>query len=136
MDDVYSAWAKTDENGAVYSLAALPAGEARTNALRGVVTSMATKDPQAAVSMMDRFPNDVTDRVVQNVVWHSFGTDPTLAVSQIARIADERERNRTYGRTLGYWMQQDAAAASTWIQNNPLPPAVQEEITRRANRQR
>ncbi len=135
MDDVYRAWAKTDENGAVDSLAALPAGEDRTNALRGLVSSLATKDPRTAVSMMDRFPNDVTDRVVQQVVWRSFGNDPVTAVSQIARIADERERNRTYGRMIAYWMRQDAAAANVWIQNNPLPPNVQEEINRRADRQ-
>ena len=133
MDDVYSAWAKTDQNGAVSSLAALPAGEARTNALRGVVTSMATKDPQAAVSMMDRFPNDVTDRVVQNVVWHSFGNDPTLAVSQIARIADENERNRTYGRLIGAWKQQDPAAAASWLQSNSLPQSVLDRLNRLGN---
>lgn len=133
MDDVYSVWARQDEQAALTSFAALPAGEERSNALRGLVTNIATKDPQAAVSMMDRFPNDVTDRVVQQAVWHSFGNDPVTAVSQIARIADERERNRTYSRTLSYWMRQDTAAATAWLQNNPLPPAVQEEINRRAN---
>ncbi len=136
IDDVYSTWAAKDQQAAMSSFAALPTGEDRSNALRGLLTNIATKDPNAAISMMDRYPNDVTDRVVQNVVWHSFGNDPATAVSQISRIADERERNQTYGRTISYWLQKDATAANAWLQSNPLPPAVQEEVNRRANRRR
>ena len=136
MDDVYQVWARQDQQTAVASLAALPSGEIRSNALRGVISSVASQDPTAAVSMMDRYSNDVTDRVVQNFVWHSFRNDPTAAVGQISRIADERERDQMYGRTLGYWMERDADAASTWIQNNPLPAKVQEDINRRMERQR
>ncbi len=130
MDDVYSVWAQKDQQAALSSFATLPAGEARSNALRGVITSVASQDANAAVSMLNQYPNDVTDRVVQNVVWHSFGNDPSLAVSQISRIADERERNRTYDRILRTWTQRDPAAANAWIQANPLPPAVQDRLNR------
>lgn len=136
IDDVYNAWAAQDQQAALSAFATLPSGENRSNALRGLITNMANQDPSAAISMMDRYPNDVTDRVVQNVVWHSFGNDPATAVSQIARIADERERNRTYGRTISYWLERDATAANTWLQSNPLPPAVQEEVNRRVSRNR
>ena len=136
IDDVYNTWAAQDQQAALSAFASLPSGENRSNALRGLLTNLANQDPGAAVSMMDRYPSDVTDRVVQNVVWHSFGNDPATAVSQIARIADERERNRTYGRTISYWLEKDANAASAWLQSNPLPPAVQEEVNRRANRNR
>jgi len=135
MDDVYSSWAQKDEQSAISSLAALPAGENRTNALRGVVSSVAVRDPKAAVSMLDRFPNDVNDRVVQNVVWHSFGNDPSLAVNQISRIADEGERERMYRRTLEAWMDRDSAAAMAWMKTNPVPASVQERINRRQNGQ-
>lgn len=136
MDDVYSAWARQDEQGALASMAALPAGENRSNALRGLVTSTAVRDPQAAVSMMDRFPDDVTDRVVQNFIWHSFGNDPSVAVNQIARISDERERERMYRRTMDAWLERDQAAATAWMQRNPLPASVQEHINRRMNERR
>ncbi len=135
MDDVYSTWAQKDEQAAMSSLAALPAGENRTNALRGVVSSIAVRDPKAAVSVLDRFPNDVNDRVVQNVVWHSFGNDPSIAVNQIARIADEGERERMYRRTLEAWMDRDSAAALAWMKTNPVPASVQERINRRQNEQ-
>ena len=38
MDDVYSAWAKNDKDAALTSFASLPAGDLRSNALRGIVT--------------------------------------------------------------------------------------------------
>jgi hypothetical protein len=130
MDDVYGVWAKNNQAEAIQSLSTLPAGENRTNALRGVANSMANSNPPAAVALMDRFPNDVNDRVVQNVVWHSFGSDPSLAVNQIARITDENERNRTYDRMLRAWTARDPAAANTWIQNNPLPQPVKDGLNR------
>lgn len=130
MDDVYAVWVGQDQQAALSSLAALPSGENRSNALRGVISNVATTDPNGALTMMNRFPNDVTDRVVQQFVWHSFGSDPSGAVSQIARIADEGQRNQMYGRMVGSWLERDAAAATAWLRNNPLPPAVQEQLNR------
>jgi hypothetical protein len=136
MDDVYSVWARQDEQAAMSSLASLPAGEERSNALRGVITSVASKDPQAAVTVMNRYPNDITDRVVQTFVWHSFGSDPSTAVNQIARIADDRSRNEMYRRAVGRWIENDPSAATQWIRSNPLPdPALQEEFANRLSRQ-
>lgn len=135
MDDVYSVWANQDERAAMSSLASLPQGEERSNALRGVVNSVASKDPQAAVSVMDRFPADVTDRVVQTFIWNSFGNDPSIAVNQIARIADQGRRNEMYRRAVGRWIENDAASATAWLQSNPLPENVQQELNRRLSRQ-
>ncbi len=131
MDDVYGVWASKDMSAAMSSFAALPAGAERSNALRGVVSSVATSDPQAAVGLLDRYPSDVTDRVVQNVIWHSFGTDPATAASQIARITDQGERENTYRRTLDVWFDRDPAAAQAWLQTNPIPESVQNHLNRR-----
>jgi hypothetical protein len=133
VDDVYNVWAAKDQQAALASMASLPAGENRSNALRGIVNSIASRDPQAAVSMMDRFPNDVTDRVVQHFIWQSFGSDPSVAVNQIARIGDEGDRERMYHRTLESWIERDQTAAMAWIQRNPLPASVQERINRQLN---
>jgi hypothetical protein len=133
MDDVYSVWARNDEQAAVSSLAALPVGENRSNALRGVVTGIAIQNPSAAVSMMDRFPDDVTDRTVQQFVWHSFGNDPATAVSQIPRITNEGQRNRMYNRTLSSWLDRDPSSAADWIRSNPLPDAVRDSLKDRIN---
>ena len=101
MDDVYSTWARNDEQAAMNSLATLPAGEIRSDALRGVVSSAAMQNPSKALSIMDRFPTDVNDDVLRNFVWHSFGNDPSLAVTQIARIGDAGYRDRMYLRAVG-----------------------------------
>lgn len=130
MDDVYSTWARSDEQAAMTSLATLPAGEIRSDALRGVVTSAAMQNPSKAVAIMDRFPNDVNDDVVRNFIWHSFGNDPALAASQIARIADAGHRNRMYLRAVGRWIERDPVAAGAWMQSNTLPPSVQEQLQR------
>lgn len=129
FDDVYSIWAQKDQQAAMNSYSALPAGENRSNALRGIVSGIASENPNAAVSLLNRYPNDVTDRVVQNVVWHSLRSDPSLAVSQIGRISDESQRNRTYQYAIRNWLGSDPASAQSWMNANPLPPAVQKALT-------
>jgi hypothetical protein len=119
MDDIYSAWSKKDEQAAWNSFNTLPAGEARSNALRGMITSTAAQNPQAAFSLMDRYPNDVNDRLVQNFIWHSFGNDPATAVAAIARIGDQTQRDQMYRRTLAAWKQKDPTSADAWLRKNP-----------------
>ncbi len=118
MDDVYSAWASKDQEAALSSFTSLPAGETRSNALRGVISSIATENPKTAVSLMDRYPDDVNDRVVQNFIWHSFGSDPATAVAAISRIGDERQRGQMYRRTLDAWKERDPDAANAWLLAN------------------
>jgi hypothetical protein len=128
IDDVYGTWASQDQAGALSSFAALPAGEARSDALRGLVSATAATNPQAAVTLMDRFPTDVTDRVVQNFIWQSYDTDPTIAASQISRIQDEHGREQMYRRLLSNWIDTDPAIAQAWIQANPVPQTVLDRI--------
>lgn len=135
MDDVYSTWAQKDQQAALSSFNSLPAGEDRTNALRGVITSVASENPKAAISLLDRYPNDVNDQVVRNVIWHSLGSDPSLAASQISRISDEGQRNQMYRRAIGNWLEQDPTSAQAWIRSNPLPEAVQNDLNRRQSGQ-
>jgi hypothetical protein len=92
---------------------------------------VATKDPAAAIALMDRYPSDVTDRVVQNVIWHSFGNDPALAASQISRITNEQDREQMYRRALSAWSEEDSTAAQAWMQSNPVPASVKEQVLRR-----
>jgi hypothetical protein len=77
---------------------------------------------------MDRFPTDVTDRVVQNFIWQSYDTDPTIAASQISRIQDEHGREQMYRRLLSNWIDTDPAIAQAWIQANPVPQTVLDRI--------
>ncbi|MES2439594.1 MAG: hypothetical protein V4584_11030 [Verrucomicrobiota bacterium] len=135
MDDVYSAWAQKDQQAALASVTLLPAGQIRSDAFRGIVGTVAAENPNAALSLMNRYPGDVNDQVVQNFVWSSSGSDPATAASQIARIGDERQRDQMYRRMLGNWIQRDPASAQAWMQSNPLPDAVRERLNRSQERQ-
>jgi hypothetical protein len=125
LDDAMAAWAEKDQKGAVAYYAALPTGEARTNALRGIVNTMAGENPKEAARFMDSHPADTNDQVVQQFVWHSSQGDPALAATYIAKISNEREQINLYNRMLNGWMRRDPTAATAWIRSNPLPQAVQ-----------
>jgi hypothetical protein len=130
MDNVYNTWARQDERAAMASLQALPPGENRSNALRGILNSIAENDPAKAVSIMDRYPSDINDRVVQDFVWNSYRSNPAIAVDQIARITNTNWRDHMYRRALGRWQERDPAAANAWMQTNPIPEPVREYIQR------
>jgi uncharacterized phage-associated protein len=115
------------------SLESLPSGDNRSNALRGILNSIAENDPAKAVSIMDRYPNDLNDRVVEDFVWNSYRSNPAIAVEQIARMSDAGWRDQMYRRTLSRWLERDAAAANAWIQSNPVPQTVLERIQRNRN---
>jgi hypothetical protein len=132
MDDVYSTWVRNDPQAAQASLATLPAGDVRSNALRGLVSGLAASDPSMAVSLMDRNSGDVNDRVVQSFIWNSFWTHPATAVGQIGRITNEGHQNHLYRRLLDQWMERDPNSAQSWIRSNTLPAPVLEHLQRRA----
>lgn len=135
MDDVYGTWARTDSAAALRSYQALPAGEARTDALRGVIGTVARDNPREALAMLDRYPGDVNDRVVRDFVWGTFGNDPSTAATQIARISDQREREQMYRRTIDAWYDRDPASASQWVQTNPVPESIRDRMNRRISGQ-
>lgn len=131
LDDVYERWAGKDLDAALASVNSLPSGDQRSNALSGVVSTEAAKDPKAALALMDRYQGDVNDGVVRDFVRNSFGKDPELAAGAISRIADERQRNETYQRTLWRWLETDMAQAQAFVQSNPLPESVTRMVNRR-----
>ena len=132
MDDVYNVWVRNDAQAAQASLATLPAGEARSNALRGMVSGIGSSDPSTAISLMDRYPQDVTDRVVHSFVWSSFWNHPEMALGQVTRLDNEGQQNHLYRRLLDQWIERDPGAAQGWIRSNPLPAPVLEHLERRA----
>ncbi|MES2924378.1 MAG: hypothetical protein V4819_22695 [Verrucomicrobiota bacterium] len=131
MDDVFEKWAEVNQREALVSYESLPPGASRTNALEGLVGTLAKEDPKAAVAMMDRYPNDVNNEVVQTVVWDSFRNDPNTAANQIARITDEGQRDQMYRRALGRWLERDPASAQAWLQQNPVSDNVRNALARR-----
>lgn len=131
IDDVYGTWMKNDPIGAIESLNKMPVGEARADALRGVIDAAASRSPQDAIALMDRYPTEVDDRIVQDFVQRTFNTDPATALNQIARVQDPKDQDKLYRNTLGDWLDKDAAAAQAWIAANHVPDATIERLNRR-----
>ena len=134
MDDALSAMARKDESSALAYYNKLPAGDARSNALRGIVNTIAQEDPAKAVALMDQHSGDVNNRVVEQFVWNSFRKDPGTAVSNIARMTNTEERDRMYSRTIEFWMFRDEQAAMKWVSGNTLPENVINRLNRSIER--
>lgn len=124
LDDVLGTWAATNQTAALAYFEALPKGESRSDALRGVISAVATQDAGSAAKMIDRYAGDVTDGTIRSFVWHSFGSDPALALNYIGRISDTDNQERMYSRTLDHWLSRDPASAQAWMQQNTLPENV------------
>ncbi len=128
LDNVYSTWAGINSTAATSAFEAIPAGENRSNALRGLIRSVTGKNPKEGVALMDRYPNDVNDRVLQNFIWHSFDKEPETAIGQISRMTDPQRQERMYRRALRAWIDRDGKSAQAWIAKNPLPQSVRDRL--------
>jgi hypothetical protein len=131
MDDVYSQWAQKDQSAALASFETVQGEANRSNALRGLVRKATTEDPKVGISLMNRYPSDVNDRVVQSFIWHAFGKDASTAVGQISRIEDPKRQDRMYRRTLDAWLKDDPRSANAWIRVNPLPQPIRDYLSNR-----
>jgi hypothetical protein len=132
LDDVIGTWAASNAKAALAYFEALPKGDARSNALRGVVSAIASQDAGSAAKMIDRYASDVNDGTLRSFVWHSFGSNPSLALNYIGRISNPGEQDRMYSRTLDNWLSRDPASAQAWIQRNALPENVLQHLQNNA----
>jgi len=136
VDDVFSQWMKADQGAAIAGYQNLPAGGARSNALRGIVNSMASEDPRAAANFLESHSADANDHVYEQFAWHSFRQDPALAANYIGRIENQHDRDKMYSRALDSWLRIDESAALSWIQSNPLPASVVKRLDREMQKRR
>jgi len=128
VDEVYGDWAKLDMSAAKSSFEGLPAGEARSRALRGLVTTEARDNPAAAAKLMNSYPADIDDRMVLHFVWNSFDDAPEVAMGQVGLIEDQGRRDRMYSRALEAWLDRDQAAAQRWISSADLSEKVRKSL--------
>lgn len=134
VDDVFRTWAKNNELEAMSAYKALPEGEERSNALRGIVSNLAAADPEAAVELMDSNATDVNERMIRSFAWQTFDDNPQIAVDQIARLENDQTKDWMYRRFVGSWMREDSAAANAWLQQNSgIHPSVDRLIQRNMN---
>ncbi|MGJ8633850.1 MAG: hypothetical protein ACSHX7_08015 [Luteolibacter sp.] len=128
VDEVFQEWAEVDFNAAAQSFESLEGRAARSRGLVALVEVQARTDPQAASDLIDKYPQDASERVVERFVRDSFNTAPELAVNQIGKIEDQRRQNEMYNRTLNSWLNRDQAAAERWISSTKLPDRVNQYL--------
>lgn len=124
IHNVYGEWWKQDKTAALSQFEKLPEGEARSRALSGLVITESRENPAAAAKLLNQFPADRSDRLVQHFVWTSFREAPEIAIGEISSIQNEGDRNRTYQRTLNHWLGRDPQAAQSWINSANLPDQI------------
>jgi hypothetical protein len=134
IEDVLYAIAGNDQSAAISYFNKLPAGDTRSNALRGIINAVASENPQSAAALMDNHSGDLTDRTVQQFAVLSFDKDPQAAITSIARMKNAKEQERMYNDSLDWWMRKDQQAAIDWVNSNTLPPYVVDRLNRNLQR--
>ncbi|MGJ8643724.1 MAG: hypothetical protein ACSHX9_09975 [Luteolibacter sp.] len=137
VDEAFEELAKVDMNATIAAFEQLPADNenARSRGLIAMVQVQTREDPSAAVAMMDKYPDAVSNRVVQQFIWGSFDQDPQLAVTQISRMSDGGDQRRMYERTLDAWIGRDEVNAIAWINANSanIPEQVVKSLAKKNN---
>ncbi len=134
LDNVYEVYAEKDYAAAFASYQAISPGNARSNALAGIVDTVTGQNPAAGFKLLDQYPADVNDAVIRQALWNG-GQDLPLVVNNINRLEDPASRERFYNRYLDRWLDRDPAAAKAWISKNQLPPNVLNQLSRNKNYQ-
>lgn len=137
VDEVFEELAKVDMNATIAAFEKIPADNerARSRGLVAMVQVQTREDPSAAIALMDKYPEAVSNRVVQHFIWNSFDQDPQLAVSQISRMNEGGDQRRMYERALDAWIDRDEVNAVAWINANSsdIPDQVVKSLARKNN---
>jgi len=128
MDDVMTAWMRNNPSEAAGYYETLPAGDLRTEALSSMIASMASSDPNQAMTFLNNHRGEATDAIYQEFVWNSARSQPELAASQIANIQDPQNRDRTYVKMIGKWMKRDPEAARQYLNSGAVPAGVVQQL--------
>ena len=101
----------------------LPAGPARDQAMQTIVSTLADKDPQAALTFLQNLP---AGRNRQSLYWPIFShwtmTDPVAAAERALQIPAGANRDTALQVVGSNWANQDPEAAFAWA--NTLPPGA------------
>ncbi|MDB6079624.1 MAG: hypothetical protein JWO82_3371 [Akkermansiaceae bacterium] len=126
IENVAQAWARTDPAKAAAWVAEQGAG---TGAMGEVMRSWATQDSSAALTFIQAQPQgELRDQAVGSYVWANNTGDPKASVALAESITNEQSRDRAIMASAGRWMQEDEAAAKTYIQNSNLNDRAKEML--------
>lgn len=133
IGEVADNWADQDVTSAVAWTETLT-GTDKIRAARELIGEFAREDSTQASEWLDSLAgNDGYERVAQNFIFSTAGSNPELALSKIPTIESTRAQDRYYERILTNWHRNDAEATVAWMQANNISEAIQQRATRTRN---
>lgn len=116
--EVAEAWSRQDPATAADWLVSQNPENAG-GSMREVMVNWSNQDSAGALSFINEQPlGEMRDSATQAYLWSNRDTAPQDAVTLAEAITDDRDRNRTIMMTAGRWMQEDASAARTYIEQS------------------
>ena len=130
-EDVFQQFAANDFNTAMSRAQAIPGGDLRYRALRGVLSFKADSDPRGALELAATLGDFRGSESLASVIYRQWAaTDPQTAALHAAEHADasgERWRSPV-GPVVDTWAQQDPLAAANWSLSLKEPEAQTRSI--------
>lgn len=137
-EEVSDQWARRDLEAARRWVETLPA-DTITEGAEGIVRHMARQDPQRAVEWINTLgispgQNSDFDGARRVLLYELVGSDPQLALENVATLAADHERN--YSGLLSRWSRNDRDAARAWVEYNAdvLPERIVRTYVRGGDR--
>jgi hypothetical protein len=94
---------------------------AKRLSMRELISSWVSKDaPNALAYAYGLEAGDLRDSALQSYVMSNTATDPSQVILVAENIQDEGERIRSLSIAATRWMQEDAAAATTYVEQSQL----------------
>jgi hypothetical protein len=113
---LFSTWAQRDPAAAAAAALALPGGQLRANALKGVVSGWVVQDPAAALAWANALPSGSTRTGTVGAVLIALAAqDPAAAVSYLGSTTSPQQHDAFVQTIAESWARQDPAAAFAWI---------------------
>ncbi len=118
IEDVAGPWARKDPAAAA-AWVAQQQTEDIDDAIRPVMSTWANVDPAAAQTWIGALPQgELRDEATATFIWSNRSADPQDSLKLAESISDEGTRNRTIGMSVIRWMQEDRAAATSYVQSS------------------
>jgi len=132
IGEVADTWADKDVSSAVAWTETLQ-GADKTSAASQLIGEYTRESPEQASQWLDSFAGkDGYDNVARSFIWNTARNNPEMALSKVSSLSDAKSQPRYYSRILSNWHQNDAAAATAWMDANN----ISEDVRRRATQPR
>ena len=120
-EEIVGDWFRDSPEDAKNWVVNLPA-EAMSEAAEGIVGNVVRDNPVEAAEWLSDLansnPDTNFDSSIRELVSGSARQDPELAAVWVAGLSNTRDQTRAYFQVLSQWRNQDATAATAWINEN------------------